>query len=487
MSDTQGAKMTVQHVDNSHSDDSGVHVVERVHADGTVDLIDAHAIGGDLDEMPVGYFITPNFICTFLVSKMISKAWELKLTPYIVSMSCQYLCLSRMGSSCEYSYFNQCRYWTFFGYQLGWHELDSGKQVCELLLSLESLLTYSSVGFLIFGRLSDIFGRKYLVIAFQVLGLIGCIVGATAQSINVLIGSNLLNGIAAAGQLSFGIIIGELVPNKLRGPAIALIFLSSLPFAGTFKAFQPTSDPSLTRYSLWTVDRPCILHEYRSEMEMELLPWHHLQRPSSGRLRSFLPPSNLRSTPRPRQNQMATVQRTRFHWTFPLPGWLRPFSYRSQLGWFKIYLDICSRSLLYHHRCRYTDCFRLVRSVCVQRTSSYATPHLQESWILGYCYLCDRWCDGLLLLDDPLALHHRQLHYRFGQNRYPICRRWWRYSTRTGIWWIRSLLRSQSEMAGHHYFCPWRRFRGFTRQYWSRYTQCYYRSWYLGYIFHRIR
>lgn len=69
----QGTKMAVQQVDNSYSDDSGVHVVKRVHADGTVDLIDVHAIGGDLDEMPVGYFITPNFICTFLVSKILSK------------------------------------------------------------------------------------------------------------------------------------------------------------------------------------------------------------------------------------------------------------------------------------------------------------------------------------------------------------------------------------------------------------------------------
>jgi MFS family permease len=37
--------------------------------------------------------------------------------------------------------------------------------------------------------------------------------------------------LAAGGQLSFGIIMGELVPNKLRGPAVTIIFLSSLPFA----------------------------------------------------------------------------------------------------------------------------------------------------------------------------------------------------------------------------------------------------------------
>jgi MFS family permease len=89
----------------------------------------------------------------------------------------------------------------------------------------------SAIGFLLVGRLSDIFGRKWMVLGCQVLGTIGMILGATAQHVNTLVGANLLNGIAAAGQLSFGITIGELVPNKLRGPAITMVFLSSLPFA----------------------------------------------------------------------------------------------------------------------------------------------------------------------------------------------------------------------------------------------------------------
>lgn len=64
------------------------------------------------------------------------------------------------------------------------------------------------------------------------LGLIGCIVGYTAERIEMLIGANLCNGIGAAGQLPFGIILGELVPNKQRGPFVALVFFSSMPFAG---------------------------------------------------------------------------------------------------------------------------------------------------------------------------------------------------------------------------------------------------------------
>ena len=90
----------------------------------------------------------------------------------------------------------------------------------------------TAVGFLLVGRLSDIFGRKWMVMGTSLLGLIGNIVGCTAQSVNALIGANLCNGLAAAGQLSFGIILGELVPNKYRGPIVTVVFLSSMPFAG---------------------------------------------------------------------------------------------------------------------------------------------------------------------------------------------------------------------------------------------------------------
>lgn len=56
-------------VDNAASShhDEHIHVVRRVHADGAVDLIDAKAVGGDIDEMPKGYYYSLNFICTFLV------------------------------------------------------------------------------------------------------------------------------------------------------------------------------------------------------------------------------------------------------------------------------------------------------------------------------------------------------------------------------------------------------------------------------------
>ena len=43
-----------------------------VHADGTVDYIDHHAIGGEREIMPKGYFRSPQFIGTVTVRQALS-------------------------------------------------------------------------------------------------------------------------------------------------------------------------------------------------------------------------------------------------------------------------------------------------------------------------------------------------------------------------------------------------------------------------------
>lgn len=46
----------------------GVDQTEKVvHADGTIDYLDAKAVGGDVDEMPKGYFLSAQFIGTVTV------------------------------------------------------------------------------------------------------------------------------------------------------------------------------------------------------------------------------------------------------------------------------------------------------------------------------------------------------------------------------------------------------------------------------------
>jgi hypothetical protein len=51
--------------DSSHIEN--VHVVKKVHADGHVDLVDTHAIGGAAEDMPPGYFWSIHFIGTVIV------------------------------------------------------------------------------------------------------------------------------------------------------------------------------------------------------------------------------------------------------------------------------------------------------------------------------------------------------------------------------------------------------------------------------------
>ncbi|KAF2712393.1 trichothecene efflux pump [Pleomassaria siparia CBS 279.74] len=175
-----------------------VNVVKKVHADGHVDLVDAHAIGGAAENMPKGYYYSVQFLGT-------------------VTAVCT-------GSMCAYLG------WVLPANTLSLINADIGPS--NNLNWVATIWTIgSAIGFLLVGRLSDIFGRKWMVMGTSFLGLIGCIIGATAKRMDTLIAANLLNGIAAAGQLSFGIVLGELVPNKHRGPIVAVVFLSSLPFA----------------------------------------------------------------------------------------------------------------------------------------------------------------------------------------------------------------------------------------------------------------
>lgn len=48
-------------------------VAKVVHADGTVNYVDAKAIGGDMEELPKGYFRSPQFIGTVVVSRSASS------------------------------------------------------------------------------------------------------------------------------------------------------------------------------------------------------------------------------------------------------------------------------------------------------------------------------------------------------------------------------------------------------------------------------
>jgi MFS family permease len=82
------------------------------------------------------------------------------------------------------------------------------------------------------GRISDIFGRRWIFIGGAALGVIGSIVSATAQSISTLIGGMTLIGISASTQLSYYYVMGELVPMRYRLAGNSFVYIFQLPGTG---------------------------------------------------------------------------------------------------------------------------------------------------------------------------------------------------------------------------------------------------------------
>ncbi|KAK3676869.1 hypothetical protein LTR78_003073 [Recurvomyces mirabilis] len=86
-----------------------------------------------------------------------------------------------------------------------------------------------AVFFALVGKLSDIFGRRWFFIIGSLIGVVGSIVGATAQNINTLIGSEVLIGISAAFQISFFWVISEIVPMRWRYLANSYAYMITIP------------------------------------------------------------------------------------------------------------------------------------------------------------------------------------------------------------------------------------------------------------------
>lgn len=76
------------------------------------------------------------------------------------------------------------------------------------------------------GRLADIFGRRYFLIAGAAISCIGALVGATAKNIPTMIGSGIMFGIGGGFQEMVFSCIQELVPNRYRFLILGMSSLS---------------------------------------------------------------------------------------------------------------------------------------------------------------------------------------------------------------------------------------------------------------------
>jgi MFS family permease len=116
---------------------------------------------------------------------------------------------------------------------------DIGPSPNIYLVSLVYTL-FTGVLHLFFSRLSDILGRRYFLIGGQLFGVVGSIICAKGNNVNVVIGGSILAGIGGATALLYPIIIHELIPNKHRHWAQAAVTVSVLPTLGFGPAIART-------------------------------------------------------------------------------------------------------------------------------------------------------------------------------------------------------------------------------------------------------
>ncbi|OAP57916.1 hypothetical protein AYL99_08654 [Fonsecaea erecta] len=88
------------------------------------------------------------------------------------------------------------------------------------------------IGNLVSGRLSDIFGRRWIFIGGSVFGVVGSILALTAKSVGQLVGVAVILGLGAGPQLSYFWVVAELVPMRYRYLANTAVYTLSFPGVG---------------------------------------------------------------------------------------------------------------------------------------------------------------------------------------------------------------------------------------------------------------
>jgi MFS family permease len=142
-------------------------------------VADDHGFVTNEQELPKGYYRSPYFIGTFFATFLSQQA----------------------GTS---TYLMTSTLLRYINADIGPSEDNSWIPTIYILST--------AIGLLLFGRWSDIFGRRWFFIGASLLGLIGSIVCATAHNIPTVIGGEVLIGLGAtAGSLSCNISISDFI------------------------------------------------------------------------------------------------------------------------------------------------------------------------------------------------------------------------------------------------------------------------------------
>ncbi|PGH36539.1 hypothetical protein GX50_00575 [[Emmonsia] crescens] len=107
-------------------------------------------------------------------------------------------------------------------------DIGSNSQTNGALFSVMQTLG-TTLGYMFVGRLSEIYGRRWVMIIFTLFGLVGSIIAGTAQDLNTFIGANVLLGLATGAQCCYAFLAGELMPNKHKMLGMAIVVIFCLP------------------------------------------------------------------------------------------------------------------------------------------------------------------------------------------------------------------------------------------------------------------
>ncbi|OQV06491.1 hypothetical protein CLAIMM_11048 [Cladophialophora immunda] len=86
----------------------------------------------------------------------------------------------------------------------------------------------SAVSLILFGRISDKFGRRWFLIAATGAGFVGGVIAGTAKTMNTLVGANVLLGLGAGVHTCYGLTTGEVCPNKYKFLAVVLVVVPNV-------------------------------------------------------------------------------------------------------------------------------------------------------------------------------------------------------------------------------------------------------------------
>ncbi|KAL2421666.1 Trichothecene efflux pump TRI12 [Exophiala dermatitidis] len=86
----------------------------------------------------------------------------------------------------------------------------------------------SAVSLILFGRISDKFGRRWFLIAATGAGFVGGVIAGTAKTMDTLVGANVLLGLGAGVHTCYGLTTGEVCPNKYKFLAVVLVVVPNV-------------------------------------------------------------------------------------------------------------------------------------------------------------------------------------------------------------------------------------------------------------------